>query len=56
MKRLVDNNTADIRRKPARQGLGRTGERLAAEELARLRYRILEQHFHSYTGEIYLRD
>ncbi len=43
MKRLVDNNTADIRRKPraARQGLGRTGERLAAEELARLGYRTM---------------
>src|SRR5437764_1257957 len=52
MKRLVDNNTADIRRKPARQGLGRTGERLAAEELARLGYRILERNFRCSQGEI----
>src|SRR5713226_10263319 len=54
MKRLVDNNTTDIHRKPgaARQGLGRTGERLAAEELARLGYRILEQNFRCSQGEI----
>jgi len=54
MKRPVDNNTTDIRKKAgaARQGLGRTGERLAAEELARLGYRILEQNFRCSHGEI----
>jgi Holliday junction resolvase-like predicted endonuclease len=37
MKRLVDTSTTGIQKKPraARQGLGRTGERLAAEELSR---------------------
>ncbi|TMC19543.1 MAG: YraN family protein [Chloroflexi bacterium] len=54
MKHSVDNKTTDIQRKPrgARQGLGRTGERLAAEELARLGYRILEQNFRCSQGEI----
>src|SRR2546421_7706797 len=36
----------------ARQGLGRTGERLAAEELAKQGYRILEQNFRCPHGEI----
>lgn len=36
----------------ARQGLGRTGERLAAEELLHQGYRILEQNFRCSYGEI----
>ncbi|MFL5653068.1 MAG: YraN family protein, partial [Ktedonobacteraceae bacterium] len=54
MKHSVDNKITDIQRKPrgARQGLGRTGERLAAEELARRGYRILEQNFRCSHGEI----
>jgi len=36
----------------ARQGLGRTGERLAAEELSRRGYRIVEQNFRCSYGEI----
>jgi putative endonuclease len=36
----------------ARQGLGRTGERLAAEELSRRGYHILEQNFRCSYGEI----
>jgi putative endonuclease len=38
--------------KGARQGLGRTGERLAAEELVRCGYRILERNFRCRYGEI----
>lgn len=37
---------------PARQGLGRTGERLAAEELTRRGYRILSHNVYSQYGEI----
>ncbi len=36
----------------ARQGLGRTGERLAAEQLVRDGYRLLEQNFRCRYGEI----
>jgi putative endonuclease len=36
----------------ARQGLGRTGERLAAEELSRRGYRIVEQNFRCSYGEV----
>ncbi len=36
----------------ARQGLGRTGERLAAERLRRDGYRLLEQNFRCRYGEI----
>jgi putative endonuclease len=36
----------------ARQGLGRTGERLAAEKLARRGYHILERNFRCPYGEI----
>ena len=36
----------------ARQGLGRTGERLAAEELERCGYQILERNFRCSYGEI----
>jgi putative endonuclease len=54
MKRPVDTNSADIQKKPGgvHQGLGRTGERLAAEELVRRGYRILEQNFRCCHGEI----
>ena len=38
--------------KAARQGLGRTGERLAAEELARQGYSIIERNFRCQHGEI----
>ncbi len=38
--------------KAARQGLGRTGERLAAEELARQGYSIIERNFRCRHGEI----
>lgn len=36
----------------ARQGLGRTGERLAAEKLVSCGYRILERNFRCRYGEI----
>src|SRR5205085_498951 len=39
-------------KKTARQGLGRTGERLAAEALVRQGYRIREQNFRCAYGEI----
>ena len=38
--------------KGARQGLGRTGERLAAEKLQNQGYRILERNFRCSYGEI----
>ena len=38
--------------KAARQGLGRTGERLAAERLTSAGYRILERNFRCRYGEI----
>jgi len=54
MKRPVANKPAANPKKPkaARQGLGRTGERLAAEELSRRGYHILEQNFRCTHGEI----
>src|SRR5437764_10597008 len=54
MRYPVDNKTTDIQKRPrgARQGLGRTGERLAAEELVRRGYRILEKNFRCSYGEI----
>ena len=54
MKRPVANKSAASPKKPkaARQGLGRTGERLAAEELSRRGYHILEQNFRCTHGEI----
>jgi putative endonuclease len=56
MKRAVEDTTGGKGSKPttatARQGLGRTGERLAAEELARRGYRILERNFRGMRGEI----
>ena len=40
------------RPKGARQGLGQTGERLAAERLVQCGYRILERNFRCRYGEI----
>ena len=53
-KRQVTTSAANNRKKPdtARQGLGRTGERLAAEELSRRGYHILEKNFRCSYGEI----
>lgn len=42
----------DSRPKGSRQGLGRTGERLAAEQLVRSGYVILERNFRCPYGEI----
>ncbi len=53
MKKQVAQATTNGQKKTAaRQGLGRTGERLAAEELLRQGYRILEQNFRCSYGEI----
>ncbi len=57
MKRLVEQgaNTIQQQERPqkgARQGLGRTGERLAAEALTRRGYCILEQNYRCRHGEI----
>ncbi len=54
MKRVVDKLVGHGGDKPkaARQGLGRTGERLAAEELARRGYRIVERNYRCVYGEI----
>lgn len=53
-KRQVTTSSIGDRKKPgaARQGLGRTGERLAAEELSRQGYHILEKNFRCSYGEI----
>jgi len=50
----VGNTTGKTKKKlkAPRQGLGRTGERLAAEELVRRGYRILEKNFRCSYGEI----
>ena len=54
MKRVEDNAGGRGEEKPkaARQGLGRTGERLAAEELVRRGYRIVERNYRCTFGEI----
>ncbi len=57
MKRLVEQGASTIQPyeppvKAARQGLGRTGERLAAEALTRRGYCILEQNYRCRHGEI----
>jgi putative endonuclease len=56
MKRPVAHTAIDTQKqkKPVapRQGLGRTGERLAAEELSRQGYCILERNFRCSYGEI----
>lgn len=53
-KRQVTTSATGNRNKTgaARQGLGRTGERLAAEELSRQGYHILEKNFRCSYGEI----
>lgn len=43
---------SEMKPKAARQGLGRTGERLAAEELIRRGYRIVERNYRCRYGEI----
>ena len=57
MKRQVEQGTSTVgqheyQEKAARQGLGRTGERLAAEALTRRGYCILEQNYRCRHGEI----
>lgn len=57
MKQLVEQGASVIQQhkhpeKAARQGLGRTGERLAAEALKRRGYCILEQNYRCRHGEI----
>ncbi|TMD69862.1 MAG: YraN family protein [Chloroflexi bacterium] len=53
MKKQIAQSTTNSQKKTgARQGLGRTGERLAAEELSQQGYRILEQNFRCSYGEI----
>lgn len=54
MKRVEDTlvGHGEIKPTAARQGLGRTGERLAAEELTRRGYRIVERNYRCTYGEI----
>lgn len=57
MRRPLDNNTPAREKKTgaagkARQGLGRTGERLAGEALVKRGYSIREQNFRCSYGEI----
>ena len=52
MKRPGESNPKNVTKQVARQGLGRTGERLAAEELMRRGCRILERNFCCGYGEI----
>ena len=50
---VIENGTGSHKKiKSARQGLGRTGERLAAQSLERQGYRILEHNFRCRHGEI----
>ena len=50
---LIENHTVSHKKiKSARQGLGRTGERLAAHTLEHQGYRILEHNFRCLHGEI----
>jgi putative endonuclease len=53
-KKQVPKSAANSQKNPgaARQGLGRTGERLAAGELLRQGYHVLEQNFRCSYGEI----
>lgn len=48
----IDSNGTSKPSRAARQGLGRTGERLAAEELTRQGYTIIERNFRCRHGEI----
>ena len=54
MNRSMEGHTSDILLKPraARQGLGRTGERLAAEALVGRGCRIRERNFRCAYGEV----
>ncbi len=49
---MIDTISTSKPIKGARQGLGRTGERLAAEELTRQGYRFIERNFRCCHGEI----
>ncbi len=49
---MIDSTGTPKPDKAARQGLGRTGERLAAEELTRQGYTIIERNFRCRHGEI----
>ena len=49
---MIENTGTAKPVKAARQGLGRTGERLAAEELMRRGYVIVERNFRCRHGEI----
>ncbi|GAC1354044.1 MAG: hypothetical protein NVS4B11_01960 [Ktedonobacteraceae bacterium] len=49
---MIDTTRTFKPARTARQGLGRTGERLAAEELTRQGYHILERNFRCRHGEI----
>src|SRR6184192_267836 len=51
-KQIAQSTTKSQKNTGARQGLGRTGERLAAEVLLKQGYRILEQNFRCSYGEI----
>lgn len=51
-KQIAQSMTNNQHEAGARQGLGRTGERLAAQELSHQGYRILEQNFRCSYGEI----
>lgn len=52
MKRAVDRPSGGTGKKAARQGLGRTGERLAEEALVGRGYCIRERNFRCAYGEI----
>jgi putative endonuclease len=52
MKHPGENSPKNMSKRAARQGLGRTGERLAAEALIRRGYCIVEQNFRCSYGEI----
>ncbi len=47
-----EQKSRNTKKQMARQGLGRTGERLAAEKLVMGGYRILERNFRCRYGEI----
>ncbi len=49
---VIDSTSTSKPGNAARQGLGRTGERLASEELTRQGYTIIERNFRCRHGEI----
>jgi putative endonuclease len=51
-KTIASTGNASKPKQAARQGLGRTGERLAAEALMKKGYHILERNFRRRHGEI----